>query len=161
MEDLYARCSFNSSGYDATACEKYKTNSGSVDCVSCMFSEEKDPAWTAIVTTEDGSSRANVGGCIALTDGDVSEDGCGARQAASVECTQAACQSCGADTYLDCKTAARDTVCAPYAAASACARHPRYARCTEYASYADYFLAIGEIFCNDGYHLTDAAPGDD
>src|SRR6266478_5391073 len=70
IQELYYRCEYNSPSYDPAACSFYVADPANVACSQCLYSVETDDRWSAIVILGDGIPFANVGGCMALLDGD-------------------------------------------------------------------------------------------
>lgn len=91
---------------------------------------------------------ANVGGCMALIDGDLGANGCGAKYEAWLSCQIAACSYCPLGTYSSCAVPAQSGVCGAYAsAAKQCASDPKYSTCTSQPTFEAYFTTFGAMFC--------------
>jgi hypothetical protein len=96
------------------------------------------------------SLEANVGGCMALVDGDLSATGCGATYAAWQDCYVAACDTCPGGTFTSCANQAQIGVCGAYqAAAMSCYNQSKYGACKP-TSFETYFTSYGALFCAVG-----------
>jgi hypothetical protein len=147
-------------GPDSTRfnCLQFRSEPANDVCFSCMFSGPKDPSYGAF-TEGHFLWTANTPGCIALTDGDQTENGCGARLQAATACSDAACEGCGYPTpYIDCLQQADHGACRGYWLDTGCASQPEYAICNEYATSKDYFIGTARFFCASG--VSAAASGD-
>ena len=150
IADAYRICSRSSIGYDELQCRAFNVNPENGDCLGCLFSAVGDEPSGAILILPGNNWQANVGGCIALLDGDTSPTSCGARTQASDVCQYGACLTAcaGPNSQEDwdaCRVAA-GTACAEYADQAACRSLPRYAACG-YPSFEEYVLGIGNQFC--------------
>jgi hypothetical protein len=61
------------------------------NCSACILSKSTDPEWGPLVDFGDYRIELNSGGCLALADGDLTENGCGAKLSARDRCTFEAC----------------------------------------------------------------------
>lgn len=147
-------------GPDSTRfdCLQFRDDPANKVCLSCMLSGTKDLSFGAII---EGNFlwKANTPGCVALTDGDQTENGCGVRLQAATACYDAACEGCGyATPYVDCRQQAAEVVCRGYRLDTGCASQPEYAICTGYATSKDVFTGTARFFCASG--VSAAASGD-
>ncbi len=104
----------------APECQAFVSDPANADCISCALSQENDPTLGPIIyDVQRGSGRYNFGGCVAGVTNDPSATGCGAQFQAQFDCEFDACE-CAANSYfLDCRIAARQTVCSKFTAACA------------------------------------------
>jgi hypothetical protein len=160
LADLYDKCEFDSPLYDALLCRAFEVDMANAACAGCMYSVEGDAAWGPVVLLKDRAKYTNIGGCIALVDGDKSDTSCGAKYWARVFCDAAACDYCPRGTYTPCVVAVQASVCSTYYQDTVCAERPQYAECRGLGTYKNYFLSIGAIFCSTGLDVSasDAAP---
>jgi hypothetical protein len=165
IQELYYRCESNSPSYDPAACRFYLDDAANVPCAQCMYSVETDDKWRAIVLLDNGIPYANVGGCIALLDGDATPTSCGAKYWAYLQCEDAVCGECKGADYAGCYDVVGVTACLRQLDDAICRRRTKYAICTEYTQYRDYFFGIGAVFCSTGFsgvddagHESDSAP---
>ena len=134
----------------SSACRSFREDAANEACLACLLSDEDDPSYGPIIEGG-GLWKTNTSGCIALLDGDVSADGCGAKVQAASECYDAACAGCmPAESFLACRQRAPETVCRPYYLDSICLWRPAYASCTEYSTNEEYFRSAARRFCGDG-----------
>jgi len=150
LEELYKRCEFDSPSYDALLCRAYQVDPANAACARCVYTVEGDPAWGPVVVLRDRSRYTNIGGCIALVDGDKSDASCGANYWARVFCDAAACDYCPSGSYSPCILAAQRSVCSTYYEDTVCAERPEYAQCRSLGPYKNYFTSIGAVFCSTG-----------
>jgi hypothetical protein len=129
--------------------------SANAACVACLDSQSTNATYGTLIDLPNGTSIANVGGCLALIDGDTSNDGCGAKFQAAQFCKIDACESsCPVDSsnaasftaFSNCEADAGATVCETENAASACEAAAQYARC-QFTTYENYVVGIGNIMC--------------
>ena len=154
IADAYALC--QSEKYDAKACRAFNVDVANSRCLDCLYSDAKSTnASGALLLLQRGYPIANVGGCIALLDGDDSETSCGARTQAAGVCEYTAClTACPNPPVPDaewsaCLASARSGACASYINDSTCVALPRYARC-QYPNFAEFFNGMGDLFCGSG-----------
>src|SRR6266536_581408 len=88
------RCIGDSPGSDLDACRAIERDPANTACLKCLFSTVQDETYGPIVIGWDKRWYANVGGCMALIDGDATENGCGAKHNALQTCRNAACANC-------------------------------------------------------------------
>ncbi len=159
ITDYYAKC------YDATtsttqACTAFQN--AAKNCVKCMVTVSTATKWGALIST-DGVITANIGGCIALKEGDVTANGCGAKYQATYQCGLAACEAncpilsddnnVSFKAYQKCLSDAKKTVCKTYEDAKCKSTAPGDAvdLCQDQAQgFQDYFTIMGTVFCG-GY----------
>lgn len=165
INDYYSKC-FDSVTSKTTDCSAWQKPAPNVTCAKCMVSLETAAKYAALISS-DGVTTANIGGCIALKDGDKTDQGCGAKYLASFQCARAACadncpipagDNAAFTAYTKCTAAAAKTVCKTYEAAKCkstdagdaidyCLNSPK--------GFEDFFKSIGAVFCG-GYVVTDA-----
>jgi hypothetical protein len=137
-----------------STCETFTLTIENTTCIQCLVTTASRATFGAIIRWSDGSVSANVGGCIAVTEGDLSDSGCGARVLAKDECEDSACASCARDNeqhqaaFDRCRANSEATVCNTYAVAAECAeRHPEDDRCFFGDDFRSNFLGVGAFFC--------------
>ena len=140
------------------SCRAFNADQNNAACLSCVLTPATSPAYGAASQDSYGFLSANEGGCIAEADGDLSADGCGAKNQAYNECLLAACEkNCwtgqNAGTIQACQDAATEGECASYYAAAACGRSLKYSSCTFYIDFASAFSAMANLFCGAGPEL--------
>jgi hypothetical protein len=128
--------------YDLAACSTFNTAPANANCLQCLFSTEADPYYGPILVRTDGRWSVNVGGCMALIDGDTSTASCGAKVSAGDSCLRADYDKCWQDAWT--------SVCETSAQATACAGAPRYALCHGYRNFEEAYRALGALFCSAG-----------
>ena len=74
------------------SCRAFNADQNNAACLSCVLTPATSPAYGAASQDSYGFLSANEGGCIAEADGDLSADGCGAKNQAYNECLLAACE---------------------------------------------------------------------
>jgi hypothetical protein len=159
LQSLYAACEQGT----VQTCRSFETDPANAACAQCVYTVEGDARFGPVVTLSSGERWANVGGCIALTDGDDSATGCGAKYFASEKCADVACNGCVGQDRTDCTSAAQHTVCSAYVEAAVCALRPASAGCIA-SSFEEAFLALGTIFCaapSDGGAAPDGSTSDE
>jgi hypothetical protein len=149
IQAIYDICDYGSPNYDDAACRDYGADRRNTACLLCIYSVEGDPNSGPIILMSDGSVWSNVGGCIALVDGDMTAGSCGAKVSAAAQCRDAACMSCVANEYVDCTVAAVRTVCSAYSQVAVCSRQPAYAVCY-HPTWIESFYALSAMFCSAG-----------
>lgn len=147
-----AVCNYGYPSFDAQACQAFESAPENVGCLKCLFSTLGTADSAAIFVTPIDYRRTNVGGCIALLDGDTSETSCGARRQAVDLCFQSVCEEACTDDVEgipDCFTEAYPA-CKRYADAASCSLLPQYSLCAGYTTYPEFVLALGNVFCGSG-----------
>jgi hypothetical protein len=140
----YAGCSAPNT--TRATCDAARANVQST-CVDCLYSDENDPTYRAIVLSKT-AWRTNTAGCIALLEEGIAGLGCGAKVQAASQCADAACSTCTPFAeYVKCRQKATQTVCWSYQLDAVCILRPEFASCTEYATSADYYRAVSYFFC--------------
>jgi hypothetical protein len=142
----YQSCESASATSDS--CATFRNDASNALCLDCLFTDESAASYGPIIRS--GTLwKSNTPGCIALTDGDVSASGCGAKVQASSACYDAACAGCSPVTsFVECRQQAGDGICRQYYLDAVCLLRPAYASCTEYATNEDYFRAAARFFCS-------------
>lgn len=155
--------------YAATAtsatCTPFVGDAVNTTCLSCMETPASASKYGAILALDNGTALANISGCMAIVDGDLSDNGCGAKVQAAALCNDAACDTnCPIDSssqatltssfnaYNTCEKQAAGGagLCAPEAAAAAtCQNDSRYAACKA-SSFEGYLVQIGNLLCASG-----------
>jgi hypothetical protein len=153
ISDEYDKCYAKS--YDQQSCRAFNVDVANASCLDCMFSALDSRESRAILLLQKAYPVANVGGCIALLDGDSSDDSCGARTQAAGVCQFSACVAACPDTpvpeaeWSACLSSARTGACAEYVDVAGCVALPRYARC-QYPTFQEFFNGMGDLFCGAG-----------
>jgi hypothetical protein len=164
IKQIYTSCDFDSPFWDTNECRSFEVDPANQTCLACMYSVEGDPTYGAIVLFADSHHRTNLGGCMALLDGDSSPSGCGAKYWARLRCEDRACLACSGDTRTACRGAAQTQGCSDYERNAVCARKPIYAPCLGFMTYKEYFFASAAMFCstpNDAGDASEEIPGKD
>lgn len=79
---------------DAATCTTFLADAANAACLTCAVSRTTASSYGPILQSA-ADFEVNEGGCIALTTGDVTAGGCGAKVSAARECVRRACeQSC-------------------------------------------------------------------
>jgi hypothetical protein len=166
ITDYYAKC-YDSTTSTTQACTAFQN--AAKNCVKCMVTLSTATKWGALIST-DGVITANIGGCIALKDGDVTANGCGAKYQATYQCGLAACEAnCPVTSddpksfpaYQKCLSDAKKTVCKTYEDAKCKSTTPGDAvdTCQDTAQgFQDYFTIMGKVFC--GGYASDGGASD-
>lgn len=144
----YATC--ESPNASPERCAQFRNDPANRACEACIFSNEGDAEFGPIVLT--GKTwKTNTPGCIALTDGDMTSSGCGAKVQAASACYDAACAGCEPfDAFLKCRQRAVNTACRQSYLDSVCIARPEYAHCTQYVTNEEYFRSAANLFCRHG-----------
>jgi hypothetical protein len=134
-------------GSSNATCDPFNGDPANSPCIKCMYVGENAKFYGAVIAYGSGD-QTNVGGCIALVDGDASPSGCGAAYQTYVLCGNQACELCPAGTaYDNCQTKADFFgVCQPYAQTAQCAQASQYNGCF-FTDFESYFRGIGQMFC--------------
>lgn len=149
----YALCASDSPKYDRSACRNFNIDAANSACLGCLFTTADATESGAIMIFPRNRWLANVGGCEALVDGDLTPTGCGAREQAASICNESACiNACAPDAteqdWTTCHKAAAKA-CDQYTSKTACSTLPRYATC-HLNTFAEYFTTMGNLFCGSG-----------
>jgi hypothetical protein len=147
-----AACNYGYPSFDAQACQALEAAPENAGCLKCLFSSFGAADSAAIFVTPVDYRLANVGGCIALLDGDSSETSCGARRQAVDICYQMVCEEACVSDYEgipDCFKKAYPA-CKRYADAASCSLLPQYSVCSGYTTYPEFVAALGDVFCGSG-----------
>jgi hypothetical protein len=144
---------------DDALCNAFERDPANAACLACIFTTEDQDAYGAVVILRNGQNQINASGCIALVDGNLTANGCAAKHQATFQCWEAACldQCSSNDAMMACQAAASSSVCKTYVNNEECSASPAFAICGGYASYKEYFLAYGRMFCSTG--LSDGGMG--
>lgn len=158
-------------GWTNATCDPFDGDPANSPCIRCMYGDATAKSWAAVIDYH-GGTLTNIGGCIALVDGDSSPTGCGAAYQTFQQCLGTACNSCPTSTTYDqCVAVAEFGVCQTYAQATTCSQADEYSGCF-FTDFESYFRGIGQLFCaaassdaggDGGDSTTDAvsdAPGD-
>jgi hypothetical protein len=164
INDYFANC-YDATTSNNTACSNWlKANAA---CNKCMITADTAAKYAALISSE-GVTTANIGGCIALKDGDKSDTGCGAKYLAAFECGRAACadncpipsgDNAAFKAYQACLTTAAKGVCKTYEAAKC--KSADAGDAIDYClntptGFEDFFKSIGAVFCGGYPAGTDA-----
>jgi hypothetical protein len=147
----YAACLNGGSG-----CSTFEGAANNTACVKCINSLSTDSAYGPLIAVPNNVVYANIGGCIALTTGDVSSTGCGAKAWEASECEDKACSdNCAGAQFADyqkCTNAAASGTCANEVKAECdLSDAGSVAACNLNAStFQDLYTAITTVFCG-GY----------
>ncbi len=152
ITDYANRCLDSSPDSDVEACYAIQRDPANSICLKCLFSTVQDERYGPIVIGWDRRWYANVGGCMALIDGDRTENGCGAKDTALQACRSAACTNCTTSAALSaCWRQAGSTVCKSYFDDAVCQTSPEYSSCTDYSTFDEYLTWVGALFCSTGF----------
>ncbi|MGH7283173.1 MAG: hypothetical protein ACRELY_16730, partial [Polyangiaceae bacterium] len=164
----------------SSTCTPFVGDAANTACVSCMETPTNASKYGAVLALDNDTALANISGCMAIIDGDLSDTGCGAKVEAAALCNDAACdQNCPIDSsstttlnasfkaYNTCEQQAAAGPCATEAeGATTCENDPRYAACKA-TSFEGYLLQIGDLLCasgnvaDAGSDASDASDADD
>jgi len=156
----YAACLNGGSG-----CSTFEGAAANKNCVACINSQITDSAYGPLIAVPNNVVYANIGGCIALTTGDVSSTGCGAKAWEASECEDKACSdNCVGAQFADyqkCTNAAASGTCANEVKAECdLSDAGSVAACNLNAStFQDLYTSITTVFC--GGYPADAGPPSD
>jgi len=147
IQELYDDC--HGPNQSPSACNAFVAVPANATCQSCMETPIGSTTYGAMIAWHDGASlEANIGGCMALLDGDLGASGCGTKYEAWDGCVIAACSYCPGGTYESCAVPARSGPCgASESAAQTCANDPTYATCVSQPTFEDFFKTFGAMFC--------------
>lgn len=139
----------------AATCSDFEGDPANSPCILCVRTESTAASYGAVVEWPNKHGQANIGGCIALIDGDTSTTGCGAAYEALDACREQAClASCdttpNSEGFGACETEAVASVCAPEAQAAQCGTANIYEGCL-FADFEAYFRGLGQLFCAGGF----------
>src|SRR5262249_40163283 len=114
IQSLYDDC--HGPSQSTTKCNAFLSVPANATCETCMESPIASTTYGPMISWHGGSSLdANIGGCMALIDGDLSATGCGAAYEAWESCVIAACSYCPEGAYEGCATPAASGACGAYA----------------------------------------------
>jgi hypothetical protein len=163
-------------GPSATPSSRMTFEMNNPDCAACVITNNTDSSQGA-VTRYVGNGQVfnpNIAGCVALVDGDLSANGCGAKIQADKDCETVTCfAACGVHGSADipafnaCVTVLQSGgTCAPYfeAGSSCFGSSASHNACTSgsYPTSADYFRFLADLFCGPASDGGDAgADADD
>jgi hypothetical protein len=148
----------------STGCQTFANDNANKACVGCMYTTQGSSSYGAIISLSNGTAEANIGGCLALVDGDMSATSCGAKYQAGQFCEIDACD-CTIDNtdpktftaFTTCESNAGKTVCAGYESDAGCEKDAKYAVCNKATTFEQYMIAIGDLICASG-NVSDAGP---
>jgi hypothetical protein len=150
-----ARCNRSFDVFDESACNAFQRSTANVTCRKCLLSYTADPTHGPVVIHADYRWFVNIEGCVALIDGDTSQEGCGARYDAANACREAACANCpGGSAFTACWREAGESVCKPYVDNALCAQSPVFGPCLDYDTYEELYYALSALFCSTGFGVT-------
>lgn len=139
--------------YDRDQCRAFNAAAENAACIDCLFSAVGAADSHALLVFPTGYPVANVGGCIALLDGDTSDTSCGALAQAAEVCQYRGClTTCNRSTntaWVHCLEQAENGVCADFFNAAACSELPKYAQC-HWGDWHEFFSQYGDLFCGSG-----------
>lgn len=157
----------------SSACSSFLFATENATCAKCLYSQYGDSPRGAVYLLPDNLYRTNFAGCIALVDGDFSENGCGAQVQALIDCEDAACSTdvCPINTsssaaendsikQLDsCERQADRNICLSAYNAALCSRTSKYDRCAFGSDFEASVVGIGDFMCASG-SIDDAGNSD-
>lgn len=163
LAQAYALCEDRAS-YEPNACRAFNEDAANGRCLGCLYGTLDGKESAALFVLDDGDRLPNIGGCIALLDGDLSDSGCGALAQAGSVCVYDSCLSaCPRDVPASevnaCVRTAFDEACSAYIEAASCVSLPRYTRCQQ-GSPSGNFSTYGDLFCGSGSPTSPGAGGD-
>jgi hypothetical protein len=107
---------FNACLNGGSNCSTFQNAAANKACVTCINSNITDTAYGPLISVPNNVVYANIGGCIALVQGDVTSTGCGAKAWEASECEDKACSdNCVGAAFADyqkCTNAAAQGTCA-------------------------------------------------
>lgn len=132
----------------SSACSAFLGVQANATCEACMETPIQSPTYGPTIEWHSGASLdVNIGGCMALVDGDKSANGCGAKYEAWESCEIAACSYCPEGTYESCAVPVESGACSAYeSAAKQCYADSQYAVCKQ-TTFESYFTTYGAMFC--------------
>ncbi len=149
LTDLYDDCV--SPTHTSAMCNAFQSIPANVTCFACVETPLGSSTYGPMIEWHSGSSlEANVGGCMALVDGDATSTGCGAKYEAWDGCRLAACSYCPGGTWDSCANPAGSdpSICGKYeSAAQTCLNDPKYAPCSQ-TTFESYLVTYGTMFCS-------------
>jgi hypothetical protein len=93
IENYYKACL--AGAWASVACQSFLKSATDAECAKCLDTQETDAAPGPIVWRLDhGYFNVNIPGCVALVQGDTSDNGCGAAYEKWLGCDRAACTAC-------------------------------------------------------------------
>jgi hypothetical protein len=151
IDEAYRRCESASSM--TAECTAFSRDPANAECRNCIYSTEDESALGPLVYLRNRVLVANLAGCLALADGNLGPNGCGAHMQAFESCKDAACiKSCTTfDAYQACVSEAGKSVCAPFADDSACKDASTYAACLDSATFEAFYRTLAKVFCGAGF----------
>lgn len=154
--DQYAADCLDTTTSSTTKCQAFTTANKA--CVACLVTPESATAYGAVIAKANNVLSLNVGGCLALTTGDATAAGCGAKYEATGQCNDLACDAnCplpdGDDpafqAYLKCLQKSATTVCKTFAAAECpeADAGPSTVCALSAGTFVDNFKLLAPVFC--------------
>ena len=161
VSDFDQAC-FSATG-SGSACSSFLLAAANATCAKCLYSQYGDTPRGAVYVVPDELYRTNYAGCVALVDGDFSENGCGAKVQALVECEDTACSAdvCPIDTSSSatenasitelsaCEKQATRNICLSEYNAASCTR-TGYAQCNFGSDFEAEVVGIANFMCASG-----------
>jgi hypothetical protein len=154
--DQYAADCLDDTTSSTTKCQAF--NTANKACVACLVTPETATKYGAVIATANNVLSLNVGGCLALTTGDATATGCGAKHEASRQCSALACDTncplpdgdtAAFQAYLKCLQKAETTVCKTYVSAECpeADAGPSTVCALSAGSFVDNFKLLAPVFC--------------
>jgi hypothetical protein len=155
-------CLFDSNA-DQETCQKLVDDPANDDCFKCIYTASSSKELGPVIITGSLGSL-NIAGCVANAEGNVTDQGCGAKVQAADQCGDEACDAnCpvpeGDDTALDarnkCTEDASSSVCQEFTDAAACAEAllqegGAAEECAQGQDFLERAVAIAKLFCAGG-----------
>lgn len=111
---------------DQTACKTITADKNNKDCGACLLTPSSAAKYGPVISA-DGLVSVNLAGCIAIKEGDLSANGCGAKFQALNQCGDEACAAncpvtddASFAAYQKCTQAAEAGACSKFAGDAAC-----------------------------------------
>ncbi|HEX7600409.1 MAG TPA: hypothetical protein VF316_02345 [Polyangiaceae bacterium] len=154
--DQYAADCIDDTTSSTAKCQAFDTANKA--CAACLVTPESASAYGPVIAKANNVLSLNVGGCLALTTGDVTAAGCGAKYEATGQCADLACDtncplpdgdSVAFQAYLACLQKSQTTVCKTYASADCpeADAGPSTACALSAGSFVDNFKLLAPVFC--------------
>jgi hypothetical protein len=161
VQAFYDNCFATTS--TSAGCQTFYNAAENKDCVTCMYTPQGSAAYGPVIALTNGTGEANIGGCVALVDGDNSPTSCAAKYQAGQFCEIDACSGCTIvqsdnttfTAFTKCESAAGTSLCAGDEDAGGCEKAAKYAACNTETTFEQYMITLGNLMCASG-NVSDA-----
>ena len=151
IDEAYRRC--ESASAMPADCAAFSRDAAHAACRNCLYSTADESRYGPLVYLRNRVLSVNVPGCLALADGNLGPQGCGAHLQAFESCKDDACiGTCATfDAYQRCIVQAGNTVCRAFVDDSTCKEPATYAPCLDNMTFEAFYRTLAKVFCGSGF----------